>query len=216
MINKILLSSMAILGILLISGCVDNNGNNNGDNSIDSDGFYEDFSNYGLGDTAPFGSWKAKGNSIHIEEGIQPDGTTGKIVKIERGDLIYLNKNWRNYILEVDWRDSEPRVYFRLSNDANRGYYITKGLGYNTPVELYKFDGSSTQKIAESQGYDITGGSWGHWKIKVSENSIIVYLNDVELINTTDNDPNLVSGGIGIGSNYGGVYFDNVKINATD
>ena len=204
-IEWVVLIFIALFGIALISGCV-----NRG-----SESFYDDFSNYKLGDTAPFGHWKAKGDSAHIEESIQSDGTTGKVVKIERNDLIYLTKSWRDYVFEVDWKDSEPRVYFRLSNDASRGYYVTKGLGYNTPVKLYKFDGSSEEKIAESQGYDIAGGSWSHWKINVTGYSIKVYLNDVELIDVTDNDPNLLFGGIGIGSNYGGVYFDNVKVDVT-
>lgn len=175
--------------------------------------FFEDFELYGLGQTAPFGPWKTKGLSAHIEEAVQPDGKIGKILNVGSGgnNLIYLEKDWRNYILELNWVDGEPGIYFRISSDGNKGYYITKGLGYMSRVQLYKFVGASSLKIAEGKGSN-AGAEWSYWRVEVRGGDIKVYLNGEKMIDIVDNDDSLSKGGIGLGSKYGDVNFDNIRV----
>lgn len=179
--------------------------------STGTDEFFENFESYGLGQTAPFGPWKAKGSSPHIEEAVQPDGKIGKILHVESNDFIYLDKNWENYILELNWKDSEPGIYFRISSDGNKGYYITKELGSMSRVKLFKFVGSSSQKIAEGKGSN-AGQEWSYWRVEVIGGNIKVYLNGEKMVDIVDNDESLSKGGIGVGSKYGGANFDNIKV----
>jgi len=173
--------------------------------------FFENFESYGVGQVAPFGPWKAKGSRAHIEEAVQPNGKIGKILHVEEPDFIYLDKDWGNYILELNWKDGEPGIYFRISSDGNKGYYITKGLGYMSRVRLYKFVGSSSQKIAEGKGSN-AGQEWSYWRVEVIGGNIKVYLNGEKMIDIVDNDESLSKGGIGIGSRYGGVNYDNIRV----
>ena len=111
---------------------------------------------------------------------------------------------------QVNTKDGEACVYFRLSGDGSRGYYVHHGLGGSPPIDLYKFVGNTKQKIAQSKGINLVG--WWYLRIEVKGPSIKVFANGQKVIDIIDNDSSLSSGGIGIGSCYGGVYFDNVRV----
>ena len=181
--------------------------------STGNESLFDDFSAYGVGKTAPFGIWKAKGSSSHIEESIQPDGKTGNILTVTNGgDYIYTDTQWTNYIFEVNWKDGEPALFFRLSEDGNKGYIITKPLGYNTSFILYKFVNTARQKVAESGGYDNKGGQWMYIRTEVNGGNIKLFVNGEKLLDINDFDNALASGGVGLGSSYGTVHYDNVRV----
>jgi len=173
--------------------------------------FFDDFSTYGVGQQAPFGEWKIRSNgSYHIEEGVQPNGNIGKVLKTDNNGVLYIAADWKDYLLEVNTKDGEPGVYFRVSDDGSKGYYVTKELGHMTGLRLYKFAGSQKKKIAESQGMDTK--DWYYVRIELRGAEIKAFINGKKLIDIIDNDASLSSGGIGVGSCYGGVYFDNVRV----
>lgn len=176
--------------------------------------FSDDFSSYGLGQEAPFGAWRLGGANDpgHIEQQVQSDNKLGNVYHCNAGGTlssIYLPTDWKDYALEVDWRHGEPRIYFRLSGEGKSGYYVTKGLGYSSRVELHKFALGSDQVIAESSGYDTPGGVWHRWRIEVIGANIRVFINNNKLIDIVDEDPSLAAGGVGLG---GGDNFDNVRV----
>ena len=186
---------------------------------IGNKSFYDDFSSYSVSQEAPFGEWKIAIHGIYqIEQAVQPDSNTGNILKADMdGDtpsLLFIDGDWLNDTFEVDTKDGEPGIYFRLCDEGSRGYYVTKASGYNTSLVLYKFSGGvesgTEQKIAESDGFNPEG--WWHLKILLNGASIKIYANDSLLIDIVDDDPSLSSGGIGIGSRYGSVHFDNIKV----
>ena len=195
---------------IIISGCATRQITKKSAYSL-SEVFSDDFSSYGIGLKAPFGEWKIKNpGSYFIESTIQPDGTIGNVLKTDNNAIIFIPGDWKDYFFEVKTRDGEPGVFFRLTNNGNEGYYITKGLGYMTGIRLYKFAGNTKQMIAESKGFEVKG--WWDVKIEVIGNTIVVYANGKKYMDIKDNDPKLSFGGVGLGSIYGGVLFDNVRV----
>lgn len=175
--------------------------------------FFDDFSLYGTGRVAPFGPWtRIKDQPAHIEEGIQPDGTTGKICVIG-GDRsgIFTSDNFSDVVLEVNAKPDRGigAIFFRVSSDGLKGYYI-KSAGEG-PVELWKFAGGTSQKIAQS-AYIKTNYKWVYYRIEAKKGRITVYFNGNKVIDIVDDDPSLSSGGIGLGSRGGVVYYDNVRV----
>jgi len=178
--------------------------------------FFDDFSSYGTGKVAPFGPWtRIKDQPAHIEEGIQPDGTTGKICVIG-GDRsgIFTSDNFSDVVLEVNAKPGNwgrSAIFFRVSSDGLKGYYITRSEFYGGPVELWKFAGKTSQKIAQSTDININQ-KWVYYRIEAKKGRITVYLNGNKVIDIVDDDPSLSSGGIGLGSKRGVMYYDNVRV----
>ena len=95
-----------------------------------TEAFFEDFESYGMGEVAPFGPWKFLGKPPHVEEGVQPNRMIGKILKVESPDqVLYLTEAWRDFVLELNAKIihvgySALKVFFRLSEDGKRVYYV--------------------------------------------------------------------------------------------
>ncbi len=178
-----------------------------------NDLFFDDFSSYDLGSVAPFGPWKLNGEAPHITRAVQPNQIIGNVLEVDKRAYIYVNKNYKDYVLEFNTRGGEPRVYFLLNNNGTEGYYVAKDRPNNTPVKLYKFAGNMETLIAQSVDLNTPGDRWFYWKIDVTNGRIKVYINSIKLIDVQNKDPNLTSGGIGLGaSGYSKAYFDNIKI----
>lgn len=177
--------------------------------------FFEDFESYGMGEVAPFGPWKFLGKPPHVEEGVQPNRMIGKILKVESPDqVLYLTEAWRDFVLELNAKIihvgySALKVFFRLSEDGKRGYYVSVPGGR---VSLWKFAGATQVEIAKSADFDV-GGDWFYLRIEAVGDQIRVYHNGRKVIDVRDPDPSLmVPGGIGLSSDYWDNYYDNVRV----
>ncbi len=179
--------------------------------------FFDSFSYYNVGDTIPFGEWQVfrNGYTPHIEQTVQIDTTTGNVLKtdnpMDKNGVAFVDGDWLSFSFQVDTKDGEPGVYFRLSyNGSKKGYFVTRPEGSLTGLVLYKFTGSTEQKIAEGPNFNING--WWRLRVEAVDSSIKIFANGTKYIDVIDNDSSLLSGGIGVGSRYGSVYFDNVDV----
>ncbi|PLV56888.1 family 16 glycoside hydrolase [Thermotoga sp. SG1] len=172
---------------------------------------FEDFESYGQGEVAPFGPWKVlEGfNAPHVEEGVQADKTIGKVLRADIGRGIFTLGEWTNLTLECNLKregSAEGRVYFRLSEDGKKGFYVSFS---EYGVALHKFAGSIDMKIAENKGVKLSG-DWMYLKILAEGERIEVFLNGKKVIDVTDSD--VFSGGIGMATTFQTVFFDNVRV----
>lgn len=78
-------------------------------------------------------------------------------------------------------------------------------------MELWKFAGKTSQKIAQSTDININQ-KWVYYRIEAKKGRITVYLNGNKVIDIVDDEPSLSSGGIGLGSKRGVMYYDNVRV----
>ncbi|XRO77040.1 family 16 glycoside hydrolase [Methanocaldococcus sp. 10A] len=176
--------------------------------------FYDDFSSYSIGEKAPFGEWKVKEGGFKIDSIMSEDKKTlnNVAVPINNG-IIYIDKNYTNFKFIVDikrFEDSDtPKIYFRLINNAQAGYYIELE-GYDRGYILYKFNGTKVEKLAESYDAAPAGTDFYRYTVIAKDNKIIFLAGGQKYIEYTDNNTPILKGGIGIGG--GRAYYDNVRV----
>ncbi|AIJ06125.1 hypothetical protein JH146_1283 [Methanocaldococcus bathoardescens] len=176
--------------------------------------FYDDFSSYSVGEKAPFGEWKVKKGGFKIEAVMSEDkkSINNVAVPINNG-IIYIDKNYTNFKLIVDIKRLEegdnPKIYFRLINNAQAGYYI-EIKGYDMGYALYKFNGTKVEKLAESYSAAPAGTDFYRYEVIAKDNKIIFLAGGQKYIEYTDNNTPILKGGIGIGG--GKAYYDNVRV----
>ncbi len=169
--------------------------------------FFDGFEDYGLGQEAPFRSWKRlKGG--RIQQSVEMNNRIGKILACgETGVGVFVDKMWEDYIFMYEAKGEYARAYFRLTKTADAGYYLETGYR----VRLVKFAGKDSKVIASAERtfeYD----SWNLFLIKLSGYKISVYVNGLKIIDIVDKDPTLRIGGIGFGTGSFWAYFNNVKL----
>ncbi|WP_235231245.1 MULTISPECIES: DUF1080 domain-containing protein [Thermotoga] len=173
--------------------------------------FFEDFESYGQGQVAPFGPWKVLEESPHVEEGVQPDKTIGKILRVEGNQGIFTPGEWTNFILECNLRLNgilaDGIVLFRLSDDAKKGFYVNINL---FGASLHKFAGSIDMKIAENTSVKASEDVWHYLKLVVNGQNIKVYLDGKKIIDVQD--PDVFPGGIGFARAEDTAFYDNVRV----
>ncbi|CAB3287389.1 conserved protein of unknown function [Methanocaldococcus lauensis] len=176
--------------------------------------FYDDFSSYYDGEKAPFGEWKVKEGGFKIVSILSEDKKTinNVAVPIDNG-IIYIDKNYTDFKFYVDikrLKDSDtPKIYFRLMNNANTGYYIEIE-GYDIGYKLYKFNGTKVELLDESYYAAPAGTDFYRYEVIAIGNKIIFLAGGQKYIEYVDNDSPILKGGIGIGG--GEAYYDNVRV----
>lgn len=172
--------------------------------------FADDFESYGLGQEAPFGPWK-KIEGANIVQHVEMNNRIGKVLSCNRGTGrpgVFIDRWWDNYAIQVEAKAEEGRIYFRLTQNAEAGYYLD--FGWGSQVLLSKFAGGSSQVIARvKRNFD--NNNWNLFLIKVIKHRILVYVNGFKIIDIVDNEPLLERGGIGF-SGWIWAYFNNVKV----
>jgi len=176
--------------------------------------FYDDFSSYEVGDKAPFGEWKVKEGGFKIDSIMSEDKKTINNVAVPiNSGIIYIDKNYTDFKFTVDIKRLEesdsPKIYFRLINNAQAGYYIEIE-GYDRGYTLYKFNGTKVEKLAESYSAAPAGTDFYRYEVIAKDNKIIFLAGGQKYIEYTDNNTPILKGGVGIGG--GRAYYDNVRV----
>lgn len=176
---------------------------------------FEDFEAYSVGQVLPSGGWSAFGGLPTVEEGIQADGLIGKYLRVDSGEGIRRIGHWRDFILEMNVKRSAPwsvlKVYFRLSDDAEKGYYLVGG-AQDVGFSLYKFNrGEGKDVLLGRKDLFDPGGDWFYLGIEVSGGEIKVRVNDEEILTAKDESP-LSPGGFAIASEFDAIFCDNIRI----
>ncbi len=182
--------------------------------------FYDDFSEYPVGSQAPFGDWKVKNGTFIITypptvniPGTQGGSSNNKVVQCLKDGILYIDMNYTNFVYTIDVlvpNDLDSaKIYFRLQDNATRGYYIYIE-PFSRGYELCEFDKNHVKKLAES--YDAAtsyGNMFLRYKIVVTNNSVDLYVQDQKYLEY-NGTLSIKWGGVGFGGK--GCYFDNVHV----
>ncbi|WP_423792018.1 hypothetical protein ACPB8Q_04615 [Methanocaldococcus indicus] len=184
--------------------------------------FYDDFSEYQLGQTAPFGEWKVKNGTFIITlppalnlgvGGANQNPGNNKVVQCVKDGIMYLDINYTDFVYSIDVlvpKDMDKaRIYFRLQDNATVGYYILINPNINGYV-LYKFNHTKVEKLAQSLTAATTlGPMFLRYTIIANKGKIILKVQGQKYLEYNDTHP-ILYGGIGFGGK--GCYFDNVHV----
>ncbi|WP_456471524.1 family 16 glycoside hydrolase [Methanocaldococcus sp.] len=176
--------------------------------------FSDDFSEYKVGQKAPFGDWKLKQGEFIIVAILSKDKKNiNKVAEAINHGVIYVDMNFSNFLYSVDIKrkeiNDEPRIYFGLKNNANEGYFIKlerNDMGYS----LYKFNGTKEVLLNRSYSAAPAGTDFYRYQIIVKKNTIKFFAGGQLYLTYTDKSVKSIVGGIGIG--YGNGYYDNVRV----
>ena len=102
-------------------------------------------------------------------------------------------------------------ILFGYQNNTN--FYFLKLCHYNPENKLYRTLNGSNIVLAQYNAPTIATNDWYEIRIERYGESIIVYLNELEIMNTNDNT--FPSGKIALGSHKFSAYFDDVEISYT-
>ncbi len=173
----------------------------------------DDFSSYNLGEKAPFGPWKVKGNGTFTITPIfsEDNKVMNKVVEAEGDGIMYVDRNYTNFVYYIDIKRKKlidsPKIYFRLNGDATAGYCIVVE-PFDRGYKLYKFNG--TKWVLLNQTYNAAPAevSFFRYMVIANGNKITFKVNAYTYITYIDKNP-ILEGGIGFG---GQGYFDNVRV----
>lgn len=178
--------------------------NVSGDNFVPIGGVFDNFS-----DSTSY-VWNNNGGSWTKSGGVYQGPLSGEYVSVTG------NSSLTNYIVEFDFKivsGVHASLIFRANDAVNQFYQYEIYGGTNTlnggNINLYKYN-SGYSFLAVSNIPQLNYNQQYHAKAVVNENHFKLYLNDVLVLNKTDNS--FSNGRAGVGVHSSNVVFDNFKI----
>jgi hypothetical protein len=180
----------------------------------------DDFSQYGLGQRAPFGPWT--GDGAVIKMAVQRDKMSGKIMETTRdGEAVCISEKVavpKNFYLRTYFipRWTAGDILFRNREDLGVGYLlrIRRDWGDKFRVTLLKKAGTQYAKIAENM-VKLPGEDWRELEIMAEGDNIKVSVARQQVLDIRDRDPNLQAPGRicfgGSGSRFDDVLIYNLR-----
>ena len=178
--------------------------NVSGDNFVPIGGVFDNFS-----DSTSY-VWNNNGGSWTKSGGVYQGPLSGEYVSVTG------NSSLTNYIVEFDFKivsGVHASLIFRANDAVNQFYQYEIYGGTNTlnggNINLYKYN-SGYSFLAVSNIPQVNYNQQYHAKAVINENHFKLYLNDVLVLNKTDNS--FSNGRAGVGVHSSNVVFDNFKI----
>ncbi|MRJ06643.1 MAG: hypothetical protein C6I01_03900 [Epsilonproteobacteria bacterium] len=160
----------------------------------------DDFSQYGLGQRAPFGPWT--GDGAVIKMAVQWNKMSGKIMETTRPrEAVCISKKVaepKNLYLRTYYFANWPEgdISFRNREALGVGYMLNlkRTWGTEFQVTLYKKAGNQYTPIAQNK-FKLPLNTWQEVEIMANGPKIKVSVGGTQLLDITDNDPNLQAPG---------------------
>jgi hypothetical protein len=144
----------------------------------------EDFENYGLGVSAPFGNWEGRGN---IKSVVSYNKRISKAYHFWDGRYIcYTGGNYKDFYASFYYKGI---AYFFFRKQKNPPVsYVVKLTPYVDAI-LYKTAGDQRFEIAKNHIDGKGEDKWYKFEIFAKDGHIVVYVDNNAMIDIQDNDP---------------------------